>query len=395
MQLLVCIVLSFLFGHYLSLDTVRVVYTASFILKEVLIAILPVIVFSYISYAIVSLDRSGDQSSSMLVILILVLVTLSNAITVLVAYGIAKISLPWVVFDKAASLQTIVPQIESLITLGIPKLASSDTAMMAGLAYGFLVKFLKNQRALSFSDGLQNLVKFFLQKCFIPLLPVYVTGFVLKMQYEGSLVILFGNFGQVFGIICCAIVIYIFVLFYIGSGFNLSTCINMIRRMLPAGLTGFSTISSAVAMPITMAATEENLGNTSFARLVVPLTVNFHMVGHSLSIPIVSLTLLQLFGYQIPTLGSFLIFTVYYCIAKFSASGIPGGGILVMIPALQSHLGFTTEMAGIIIMLDILQDPILTAGNVMGNGAFATIAYRVSTFCQKILKRKTALVSQI
>ena len=64
-QLLVCIVLSFLFGHYLSLDTVRVVYTASFILKEVLIAILPVIVFSYISYAIVSLDRSGDQSSSM------------------------------------------------------------------------------------------------------------------------------------------------------------------------------------------------------------------------------------------------------------------------------------------------------------------------------------------
>ncbi len=42
-----------------------------------------------------------------------------------------------------------------------------------------------------------------------------------------------------------------------------------------------------------------------------------------------------------------------------------------MIPILESHLGFNGEMISLITALYILFDPVITAANVMGNGAFA------------------------
>jgi Na+/H+-dicarboxylate symporter len=64
----------------------------------------------------------------------------------------------------------------------------------------------------------------------------------------------------------------------------------------------------------------------------------------------------------------------------FAASGVPGGGIVVMIPILNSQLGFTAEMVSIVMTIYFLLDSFGTGANVMGDGALVIIV-------NKMLKR--------
>jgi hypothetical protein len=77
-----------------------------------------------------------------------------------------------------------------------------------------------------------------------------------------------------------------------------------------------------------------------------------------------------------PSLLSYLTFSLYFVIAKFSVAAIPGGGILVMLPILEAYLGFNAEMMSLITALYVLFDPVITCANVLGNGAFAKLIDR-------------------
>jgi Na+/H+-dicarboxylate symporter len=82
-----------------------------------------------------------------------------------------------------------------------------------------------------------------------------------------------------------------------------------------------------------------------------------------------------------------MIFTFYFVIAKFSVAAIPGGGIMVMVPVLIECLGFNSDMISLIISIYILFDPVITAANVFGNGAFAkfidSVFYKMNTIKSK------------
>lgn len=377
LRLALCILFAYLFGNQLSEPKIRFLFTISCLLKEALMTILPVMIFSYIFAAIVSLEKNAP----ILIIFILVMVVISNAIVTFTSYGIGATILPFITMSKGTAI-SLNSQMTSYFSLGIPQIISPNKAMISGMILGLIFCYLKMPKVSNFADKLQNIVNLFLKKCFIPVLPLYVLGFVLKMQYEGELTILLQNYAQVFILICISLTAYILLMYYIGSNFSWNKCKQSLKNMAPAGLTGFSTISSAVPVPLTIIATEQNTQDKQFSRLIIPATVNIHMIGHGVSIPITALTILMLSGQPIPSFETFAIFVMYFCMAKFSATAVPGGGIIVILPFLQSKLGFTAEMSSIIIMLDILQDAILTVGNVMGNGGLAIIAHRV----QKMLK---------
>ena len=150
--------------------------------------------------------------------------------------------------------------------------------------------------------------------------------------------------------------------------------------MLPAAIAGFSTMSSAAAMPLTIIATNKNSDHSSVANLAIPVTVNTHMIGDCFSIPIFAFAVLKNFGVEEPSLYSYFVFVLYFVMAKFSAAGVPGGGIIVMLPVLEGQLGFTTEMSAFITALYILFDPVITSGNVMGNGGFALLLTKIHSF---------------
>jgi len=70
-------------------------------------------------------------------------------------------------------------------------------------------------------------------------------------------------------------------------------------------------------------------------------------------------------------------FIIYFCMVMLATSGVPGGGIIVVIPLLKSILGFTPEMISIITALYLLQDCFGTAGNVTGDGALMIIINKI------------------
>jgi Na+/H+-dicarboxylate symporter len=255
--------------------------------------------------------------------------------------------------------------------------------MAIGILCGIGGGFIKSPFVGIAADKLQTVVTFILKKTFIPVLPFYVAGFVLKLQWEGSLGVLLSNYIQVFILSLSLIILYISFLYFVGNHFDIRKGIKSIKNMLPALVTGFSTMSSAATMPVTLKATENNLKNKKFAGLIIPGTVNIHLMGDSLAIPLIGLALLWFKTSALPDYPQYLIFAVMFALTKFSCAAVPGGGVIIILPVLQKYLGLDQELISLMTTLYILQDSIFTAANVWGNGAFAIITERV---CKRYLE---------
>jgi Na+/H+-dicarboxylate symporter len=128
------------------------------------------------------------------------------------------------------------------------------------------------------------------------------------------------------------------------------------------------------------------------AQAVSPATVNIHLIGDCFAIPIFALAVMKSFGMAEPAFTSYLIFASYFVLAKFSVAAVPGGGILVMLPILETHLGFNGEMLSLITALYILFDPVITSANVFGNGGFAMVMDRLSGALSTKTKAETQSV---
>ncbi len=373
LQLLLCLVFVGVGGNYVPLEGVRAAYTISLVFKELLLAFLPFVIFSYISSAILSLDKKAP----LWIFAIIALVTFSNAFNVFVSYGVARLTLPFLQTQtNVASLHSA----EALIpyfSFSVPKLISADKIMVFAVFFGILFSFFKVQKIADWSLQLQQLVTRILVRGFIPFLPLYILGFTLKMKREGGLEFVFTHYGAIFLLLCSLLAFYISFAYWLGNGLRVKSTVQAIRTMLPAGVTGFSTMSSAVTMPVTLTATKKNIEDPNYAQLVIPTTVNIHMMGDALSVPILTFGVMHLFGQPLPSFAQFAMFVPAFCLAKFSLAAIPGGTIIVMLPVLQAHFGLSPETASLITTLYILQDPLFTCGNVMGNGAFAILSYRL------------------
>jgi Na+/H+-dicarboxylate symporter len=100
-------------------------------------------------------------------------------------------------------------------------------------------------------------------------------------------------------------------------------------------------------------------------------------MGDGLSITITAMALLLMSGQGLPSWSAFLMYMMYYCIVKFSAAGVPGGGVIVILPVVRDYLGLDEATTSLLATIYMLQDPILTSANVMGNGAFAMVTHRL------------------
>ncbi len=385
-QLVICLLIGLLLGNYMSLDWVRFFYTLSVLLKDLLMLTLPVIIFSYLFAAILSFE----ESAPLMILGVIILVILSNAATVITSYGVAHVAFPLLGLRHLENLSAVADTVTPFWKMTVPTLLSPDRAMLSGLAVGILCTFLKSPRPRKIAFKLRDYSTLFLKKTFIPVLPIYVLGFVLKIDRDGALGMLIQHYGQIFLISCFLIVVYLGFLYLVAANFRFHVFWKYVKEMLPAGLTGFSTMSSAAAMPVTLEATEKNLGQREYADFVIPTTVNIHLMGDGLNISLTALALLVMTGHPLPALVPYLLFTFYYCITKFSCAGVPGGGVIVILPVVQQYLGLSAEATTMLATIYILQDPILTASNVMGNGAFALLSSRLLWRKKKAITEKCA-----
>ena len=171
--------------------------------------------------------------------------------------------------------------------------------------------------------------------------------------------------------------VVLFLMYFFAQGLSYRKALQSIKNALPSYLTAFSTMSSVATVPVTIESATKNTGNRKLAQMAVPILANVHLAGDSITVPILSLVTISLFMGVVPDFLTFLIFVFYFCLTMLAVSGVPGGGILVMIPILKSILGFTPAMVSAITALYLLQDSLGTAANVMGDGALTILVHKI------------------
>ncbi len=191
------------------------------------------------------------------------------------------------------------------------------------------------------------------------------------MAHDQLLITLLHDYALIFLLTASALLLYISFIYFVANNFQVRKALQAMKNMLPAAIAGFGSMSSAAALPLTLLASEKNCRSKDVARSVIPATVNIHLIGDCFAIPIFAFAVMKSFGVVEPSFLSYLIFALYFVLAKFSVAAVPGGGVLVMLPILEKYLGFNGEMLSLITALYILFDPVITTANVLGNGGFS------------------------
>jgi Na+/H+-dicarboxylate symporter len=156
-----------------------------------------------------------------------------------------------------------------------------------------------------------------------------------------------------------------------------SEAIRKFKNMVPSILLGLFSMSSAAAIPSTIRAGEENVEDKELVRFVVPSTANMHLLGDCFSIPIIGLAVISSFGFEIPSIGEYLVFALNGVVAKFAAAGIPGGSAIIFAPIFEDVFGFSAQMLTAVTTIYVLFDPVATSSNVFGHGMFVILFEKV------------------
>ncbi len=364
------IVIIALLEPYVPLDLKSMIYAVSVSIKSLIMFVLPFLIFGLLFKVAANLAHRASK----IILFVFAAICISNFISTLMSYGVAS-----AVYEFDLSILNPEDTIKLIPywSLELPQLIANAHAMFLALVSGVITSMF----IPSWGDGISNFFEKVVSKImssFVILIPLFVAGFTVKLQYEGILLRIVQDYFFIFVVIACAQFSYILFLYGVVNNFKVKQVLSSIKDMLPPALTGFSTMSSVAAMPLTLMAVEKNSKDPELSKSVVPATVNVHLIGDCFAIPIFAFAVLKNFGAPEPMFFSYLIFAFYFVIAKFSVSAVPGGGILVMLPVLQANLGFDADMSALITALYILFDPVITSANVLGNGALSLILGRIS-----------------
>lgn len=349
----------------LSLTVKQALYSISLSIKAIIILVLPLIIFVLLFKTAATLSRGAGK----ILALILGLVCVSNFLAAFLSHYVGML-----IYHFPISL--IKPEenheLNPLWMWHFPTLLGNATAMFAGIGVGLIAAKVSPRQTYTLSVQLEwGIGKLF--SGFLYVMPFFVGGFVVKLQYDGVMGLIIKDYTAVFLVTALAELAYILLFYTLANRFSWRKIFSNLKNMLPAAISGFSTMSSAASMPLTLMGVQNNLENQDIARSVVPATVNIHLMGDCFAIPIFAYAVMKSFGMPEPSLLVYLTFTAYFVLAKFSVAAVPGGGIIVMLPILESYLGFHSTMLSLITALYILFDPITTSINILGNGAFAKL----------------------
>lgn len=359
-----------LFGDWIPYSVQSGLYGLSLTIKSLIVFVLPLVVFGLLFKTAVNFANKASK----IILLIVGAICASNFLSTLLSYSVGTLAYTF-------ELSIAPPGAEGALlpawTFSFPKWVGNDQAMLGGLLLGILLGWWRPTLARAVAAGLDSAVKLVL-KGILWVIPFFITGFILKMNYDQLMSTIFSNYALIFMVVALAVFSYIGFLYLLANRFQLKGTVKSIKNLLPAAIAGFGSMSSAAAMPLTILGAEKNAKNTDLARSLIPMTVNIHLIGDCFAIPIFAFAVLKSFGIAEPLFASYLVFALYFVLAKFSVAAVPGGGILVMLPILEYHLGFNAEMLSLITALYILFDPVITCANILGNGSFALLLEKLA-----------------
>jgi Na+/H+-dicarboxylate symporter len=371
-KLVVAIFLISVLGDIVPEGVQRAFYTISIAMKETLVFLMPVIVFAFI----VACLSSFRAKAPLLIVMLLGFVIFSNFFFVQIGYVAGDIILPLMGYHAGnahASALPLTPELQPYFSIPYPRLITTDMALLIGTLVGLYGAFWGSPALVKWGNILKNKVQFGLSKIFIPLVPLYVVGFLFKVNHDQSLTEMFTGYGPVIGLIIVVQILSTFLFFVKANFGNFKDIKTSLKNVFPSGLVALSTMSSVATLPLTLAAAEKNTKNKAIAEIVIPAATNIHHVGDSVAVPILIAAVCAINGFDPMSYSTFLVLSAYYMVAKFGVASVPGGEMIVILPILEAHFGFTDSMSGLLTTLYILSDPFITVANVLSNGAFAIL----------------------
>ena len=372
LQLLAVIIFVSLFGSMFSPEMVRFFFTISALFKELLGLLLPFLILSFIMSGILSLKKNAPA----ILMLLLGCVFLSNTIVAMLSYLFVSIALP--IESCPAELHSLDAQraIEPYISFAVKSPISPKWILVTGVLLGILFSIYRSDVVERAVQTLKGWVEKALTRFFIPLLPVYVFGYLLEIHSRGILTALFNYYGNAILLIVSMQLLFIFTFFVLAKTSFIKGW-QAIKNAFPSYVTALSTISSTATIPVSVDCAEKNTGNRPLADMCMPILANVHLMGASINIPVLSLATLILFKAMIPTPMEYITFVFYFCTSMFAVSGIPGAGLMVMLPLLIDTFSFSHMMISVLTALYLLLDALSAATNVMGDGALIIILNRL------------------
>jgi Na+/H+-dicarboxylate symporter len=348
----------------LPVPFVRFTLTISVTLKNLLLFFIPFLIFSGTATAFSSLKDNGLR----FVLTLMGIIVFSNFLNLMFSGWVGCYLIPWTT-AVGQTIPIVDPEqtITPIFYLKLPSLLSTTWALVGGISIGICSTLFHWSKTQACVRTLHRTIMQLMLKGFIPTLPLFLMGFVLKLLLEGQLT----YFVQTNAKSCLLMVSFLF--FYLCIWFMLAQrCsklppLTLFKNIFPAIMTGATTMSSAAALPFSIEAAAKNTKNPTLANAVMPISLNFHMVGDTICIPILAMIILNSFSCPMPSMLTFIGFGCCFVLNKFAGAGIPGGSIMISLPILQTYLGFNEEMLALITACYMLIDPLTTAGNVTAN----------------------------
>jgi Na+/H+-dicarboxylate symporter len=381
--LLSVLVLPYFFGPFVPVELKSVLYAASLTMKSLLEFILPFIIFSFLFLCLISLGNGVIS----FILLLVGLVFVSNFTAIMVGYGVGA-NLIGAITGEATTAAGAREVLEPAWDFTVNKLINNQQVLVFGFLVGMFFALRPSKKALKIAQYLNKCAQLFLRKVFVPLLPIFILGFVFKLEQDDILGTSFKFYGPILFLVISTQILYITTLYLIAANFKVKQFFTYLRNVFPATITGFSSVSSAVTMPILIMATEKNLQDKKMAQTIIPAVINIHTLGSAIGLTMLILATMLTFDMPIPPIESFIVFGLFYALSKFAVAGVPGGMVIVVAPLLQSFLGFSNEMIGLITAVYMVFDPFGTATNVTCNGGFSIIFNRIyGAVCSRTVRK--------
>jgi Na+/H+-dicarboxylate symporter len=367
-QIILLITLYLLSARFLPDIAHNFLFTMTFVIKDFLMWFVPLIVCFFVAQTL-----SEFRGFALLLIVFLVIFeTLSNLSSALYALGCAHLSLPFM--PKFSMVPSFV-SLDPLWTFPFvrPKVWSAGYGSLLGVVLGSVCAFSRWAMLKKITLLGKVLSERFLKNVLGPLTPFFVLGFVARFYQEDILDRIISHYSKVILMITIFIFAYLLLIFFIGAKFNAKNTLKNFKQMLPAGTLGFATGCSLTTMPWTIICLKKILKNPRIAQAIIPLTTNIQQVGDCFAMNFLIFLIYSQFYGQPPDALLWSQFLFVFVLSRFATTAMLGGAIFLTTHLCEEYLAFQPEMTAILLMMNMLIDPIVTSSNVMGNGGLCCI----------------------
>ena len=375
-KVFLAIVLGTVFGLYMPESINRIFTTFNAFFGQFLSFSIPLIIMGLIMPAISDIGKGAGK----LLLLTTAIAYGSTLFSGFMTYFTTSNIFPPLLASHVNDVAQIADSGRELVpyfSINIPPVLDVMSALVFAFVIGLGLSYQEKSSLKLVVKDFEKIIMQLIENVIVPLLPLFILGIFASMAFNGQVFSILSVFISIIGVIFVLHVLLLLIQYTIAGAFTKRNPIRLLGTMMPAYFTALGTQSSAATIPVTLEQTLKNGVSEKIAGFVIPLCATIHLSGSIMKITACAMALMILQGMPFDfTLFAGFIFVLG--IAMIAAPGVPGGAIMAAIGILQSMLGFTEEMLGLMIALYIAMDSFGTACNVTGDGAIALVVNKIT-----------------